>query len=292
MAEMVFELVTGQEVLASTGVSADPKAREVIERQRAFFDTLATAFVASNHDLRVLFTEIVLSPWYRAVESAGATEAVAATAGTFRLRAPESLSRVIEATTTYPWSPNATSTPYLLDRYRLLYGGIDSDTVTQRLSQPNGLMVNIAERITVGAACRAVPHEFVLDAPQRRLFPLVETTLTPLTPDGFVVPDAELAIRQNIVHLLEVLLGEQVDSNGVEVDAAYDLFFETWQEGAAGLADGTISVSLPWNCQANNDFWTGESFDDRRVRNDENYVLRAWMAVMSYLLGDVTYLYE
>ena len=292
MAELVFEFLTGHEVLASTGVSADPTARAVIERQRAFFDTLASAFVASNYDLRVLFTEIVLSPWYRATASLGADAAVEATAGTFRLRTPESLSRAIEATTAYPWSPNATSTPYLLDRYRLLYGGIDSDAVTARLTQPNGLMVNIAERMSVGAACRAVPYEFVLDAPQRRLFPFVEMSFTPLTPEGFEVPQAELAIRQNIAHLFDVLLGERVDANGVEVDAAYALFFETWQEGQAGLDEGTIDVSLPWACQANNDFWTGESFDDRRVRNDENYVLRSWMAVMSYLLGDVTYLYE
>lgn len=292
MVQLVFESVTGQEVRQMPRSDQNPLLRPIVERQRAFFDEVADAFVESNYDLRTIFTEVMLSPWFRAVDTTGAAPEVEETAGTFRLRSPEQLSRTIEAVSRYPWSSAPSNTPYLMDRYRLLYGGIDSDAVTKRLTAPNGLMLNIAERMAGGVACRSTSYDFVLDAEQRHLFPHVEPSFVPETPEGFEVPDAVLAIRQNIAHLFDTLLGEQVDVDGVEVDAAYALFYDTWSEGVAGIADESISGSLPWQCRAESDFWTGTSFEDRRVRNDENYVIRSWMAVMTYLLGDARFLYE
>ncbi len=38
---------------------------------------------------------------------------------------------------------------------------------------------------------------------------------------------------------------------------------------------------------------TGEDLpEERRVRRDEDYTMRAWMAVVTYLLSDYDFLYE
>jgi len=54
-------------------------------------------------------------------------------------------------------------------------------------------------------------------------------------------------------------------------------------------------TTLPALCQRNNDLLTGASLNsggvDNRLRNDPNYTIRAWMAVVAYLLSDYRFLY-
>ena len=54
-----------------------------------------------------------------------------------------------------------------------------------------------------------------------------------------------------------------------------------------------ISQYLHWECQVRKDRSSGEDLlDDDRLRLDENYAIRSWMAVVSFLMSDYEFLYE
>ncbi|MFT4703782.1 MAG: hypothetical protein ACI81R_001474 [Bradymonadia bacterium] len=287
----IYEALTGQSILRIDPNAADPEAqRTAVEDQREFIDAVATRFEEENFNVRVIFEDIVMSPWFRAIAADDARPSDAIWAGRFRLRSPERLNRVVESTLGYPWRSSANATDWLTTRYLLLYGGIDSDAVTERLTQPSGLMLAVADRLAYNAACRSVARDFVLPPEERLLFPEVEPTFVPETPDGFAVEAAVEAIEDNIRHLHRHLLDEEVSDE--ELAATYALFEDVWRDGQAGLASGELVESLAFSCQANSDFWTGDSYGDDAISRDENYAIRAWMAVVTYLLGDSRFLYE
>ena len=56
--------------------------------------------------------------------------------------------------------------------------------------------------------------------------------------------------------------------------------------------DSEYSINLPTPCRVTTDRITGEELGDAAITEDPEYTIRAWMAVVSYLLGDFTFLYE
>lgn len=268
--------------------------REAYRAQREFFSQVADRFIASEYELRVVIRDVMLAPAYRAtgaLDDAAAWEL--ADAGTIRPLTPEQLNRRIEQVTGYPWRSSFTSTDALLDRFRLLYGGIDSDGTSRRLTALNGIMVNIAERMAFDVACRTSARDFSLDREARRLFPYVETSYVPETPEGFEIPQAQAAIRENIRFLHAHVLGEELELDDPEIEATWQLYLSIWRDGNAGMNAGTVSRNLPGTCSSTTNFFTGESLpNERRVTADNNYSVRSWMAVMAYLLGDYRFLYE
>ena len=66
-----------------------------------------------------------------------------------------------------------------------------------------------------------------------------------------------------------------------------------WREGAIALRNEMEDVYLPWACRATTDWWTGEELTEaKHVTRDDKYVVRAWMAVLTYLLADYRFVYE
>lgn len=295
----MFRAVTGMEPLAPVDlpVDADESERAAFDAyraQRAVFERIIEQFAASDYNLRVVVAEIVMSPYFRAeAVDDGAPAWQSNHVGLAHFLTPEELNRKLLAVTGYPWRSRLTSTDHLVDRYRLLYGGIDSDGVTRRLESPNGIMVNIAERMATEMSCRTVPLDFTLPLDDRRLFPFVETSYVPETADGFDIPAARELIIENIRYLHARVLGEDLDLDDAEVLATYQLWYDTWQEGVAGLEDESLSTSLVWNCRATTDWYTGETLPvTSQVTSDPQYTVRAWMAVMAYMLGDYRFLHE
>jgi len=295
-----WTMLTGQAPLSPATDPTEPGAaarQEAYEAQNAFFTRVGEAFVADNYNFKTVIKELVLGGWYRAtnlVEGAREPERFADLAAA-RFLTPEMLDRKIEAVTGYPWSANATSTHYLVDtnNYRIFYGGIDSEGIVQRITSPNGVMANVAARMANEMACRAVARDFALPAADRRLFPAVEIGYQPEDDHGFEIPGARQAIEANIAWLHQRFLGETLYPGDPELERTYQLFYETWKEGKAGIAAGTVDGWLPWNCRARSDFWTGEEWPEaQRIERDANYTIRAWMAVTTYLLLDFRFLYE
>jgi hypothetical protein len=177
----------------------------------------------------------------------------------------------------------------------MLYGGIDSENVTQRITHPNGIMANVIERMGLEVGCNVVAAEFSLPATERKLLGLVDPTIEPEDVNGYAIPQSVDLIKQNIAFLHERLLNEKLDASSPELERTYQLFLETWREGKKAISDETQGADYPGECRTGINYLTGEAFaeDDPAVFTDDAlFTGRAWMTVIMYLLTDYAFVYE
>ncbi|MEZ4287476.1 MAG: hypothetical protein R3A47_04900 [Polyangiales bacterium] len=112
--------------------------------------------------------------------------------GTAKLLTPEKLNRKIKSVTGVPWRGAGTSK--IISRTTIeFYGGIDSDTVTKRIVEPNGVMASLAQRMAYEVSCSAVSFDFSKPISGRLLFQDVELNTLP--------NDRPDLIRQQILDL-------------------------------------------------------------------------------------------
>lgn len=285
----IFKALTGAQPLTYPTETWQPDYKQRMaawEVQDEVLRAIAEEFAAADHDLKLVFTEVVLGPYFRGInvgskptpERAAELRAV----GTGRLSTPELLSRKVQAIMGVRWG--GIGTDLLLGEYKILFGGIDSFDITQRLTDINQIMASVAQRMAVEVACTATAFDFSKPPEERLLFPLVDVVDTQLF--------NETAIRRNIVHLLDRVLGVTAHEDDDEVDAAYEVFSGTWEQGQLNLADASEGAGLG-ACQALKDPTTGTDLPpERQLKTDELYTIRAWQAVIIYLLSDYRFLYE
>lgn len=295
MVRFFMEPVTGQPPLDEpTEVGdADYLARlRAAEAQTWKMKQIADEFVADHFEVRTILLELIKSEYFRA---SGYDEALdeqrameLADMGTARLLPPEALQRKLVATTGYAWTKNGADALNSTAYYKFFYGGTDSISVTERLTEMNGVMANIADRMSNEMSCTATGLDFAKPAEERLLFPMVELDDVPGT------PGAAEAIKANIAYLHGHLLAEHADIFDPEVQRTYDLFMDVWEDGQAGLMDELepYPTQVPGPCQATEDPITGPIPVEKQLVEDPDYTARAWMAVITYLLGDYRYLYE
>ena len=297
MVHHAYRMLLGRDPLTPGGAGDDAEAttrRAAWARQNAQFEQLGDDFAASGFRFRALLRALVLSDVFRTIGAQPEATAVDVyDAGREQLLTPEELSRAIEAATGFPWADDPTSLGRLYEDYNVLYGGIDSDGITERLDDPNGVMVAIHERMAMEVACQHLPRDVARERSERRLLPLVEVDVVPETPQGFQIPEAQAQIRANLQYLLYRFWGEEHPVDGEEVNLAMALFTETWREGAQAIAAEERSAALPRDCQHRRDFWSGDELPEaQRIEDDPDYTIRAWMAVLAYLQRDVRFLYQ
>jgi hypothetical protein len=298
---LVFQALLGQKPLSeptdSTSTNFGAKM-DAFRLQEQLLNHAAQKFVESNFELRVIVKELVKSPYFRAAGSTDLSayeQIVFADLGTARFLTPEMLSRKIQAVVGYPWKRRGQDDDLLLNQYwyRIFYGGIDSDSITERITSPNGIMNNVALRMSNEVACWTTARDFALDKNSRILFPYVESTVEPEDANEFEIPGAVADIKQNLVHLYKRVLGEDHAVDSPEIARAFAFFLDVWKTGKREIAATTQPTHLPWECQALNDYWTDTAWpEDQRIAQDPNYTIRAWMAVMSFLLSDYRFLHE
>lgn len=268
--------------------NVDPALERAYDVQQDILRTIQQRFIDSNYNFKLLVREIVLTPYFRAANASPLTpemEMELSTFGTARLLTPEHLNRKIEATTGISWRERPDRTEYLRDQYRIFYGGIDSDLVTQRVTNPNGVMASLAQRMAYEVACLAVPYDFSKASNERLLFPNIDRNVA--------IDAGSDQLREAVRHLHAQLLGDDLSANDPEIDATMVVLTEAYSLGRDGLSTGIVSEDLVDQCRLNNDRMTGDSLpNDRRINQDPDYTVRAWMAAVSYLLSDYRYLYE
>ena len=160
------------------------------------------------------------------------------------MASPSLLAKKIRAVTGVPWSRSWDRTDELLSDYRILYGGMDSDTILERLTVPNGVMSAVAWRMANEMSCRLVSWEFSRAQKERKLFPLVEVDELPT--------NAESELKAQLIQLHQVILGERLSAESEELERSYQLLLDTFNEGQDLIADeeSGIGERLPWACQA------------------------------------------
>jgi len=95
--------------------------------------------------------------------------------------------------------------------------------------------------------------------------------------------NSESAIRSNIQHLHNSLLGEDLASNDPEIDATYELFAAVWNARMAA-SKGPNVVSESEICITDNVV--------NPVLTDSNQTLRSWAAIVNYMIRDYKFIHE
>ena len=289
----IYKSLTGREPLAHPTETEDPlyAARSAAwnEQDRAI-RAIARRFTGTNMNFKAALLEMIKSPLYRATGAVGVTDVAGRTAhagiGTAMLLTPELLDRRIQAITGFAW----TKTPgrndrWLTNEFYYPYGGINSDTIVRRATDPSGIITGIAHRMATEVACRATAWDFTFPQAQRRFFRHVRVDTVPES-GGQPVPGSVAQIRQNIAWVHEAVLGERLSPDHPEVTRTYNLFVETWRETST-------TNFLPDPCRAQ-----GSPVDAAplpmasRIVADPNGTVRAWMTVLTYLFSDYRFLYQ
>ena len=292
------------------------------------------------HNLKDLLVELSMSKWFRAAgledEQPLRRDALKA-AGAKRMLTPEELARKTAAVTGVQWRrnlnplgirPDQWRTDALSDDYRLLYGGIDSDGITDRLGDITPIMAAVANRQATEVSCPVVLREFyVLPDDKRLLFDGIGVDVVPTVAGGAENPSPDdgsrgaMRIKTKLAELHERLYAVPVAVDSADVSTAYALFVDVWErkreaEDAGffddlecafdgdhrffeGVADDIVPSGLPVLGERENDaggFWGwdyGEINEFKRELDpqDPHGAARAWVVVLAYLLMDYRYLY-
>ena len=275
MVEHAYYILFGRRPLLPPEDIDDPmfgSKRRATKVQRHAIEEIAARFTKENFNLRVVFKALVATPLYRIDGLAAAAvhprrRAELDDLGVVRLLTPEQLERKLKAVFGKGWGR-------LDKQFKILYGGIDSKAVTERMTDPSGAMGAIQRIMANDIACKTVPVDFTTEPGKRRLFPSIEPDVVP--EDG---PGAEEKIRKAIVHLHQQVLGKSHTTDHPEVERTYRLF-------AGILEDARIQKGLD-----KRESYFCKGVDKQRV-NDPKYTLRAWRGVVTYLLRQHDFLYE
>ena len=277
--------------------------------ERTQLNDMQSRFVNDGFRLKTLVEEIMMSPYWQADGlSVDANPIAHANTGSSYLLTPEQLDRKISSLFGFEWRRsldnyykdiNSSSTSKLNRTFHQIYGGIDSDSVTTRLKSPNGLMGSMQLRMANELACYSVPRDFWLPEEQRKLFLFVDHEMSPYDESGALDDSVMARIRQNIQFLHVYLLGEELPLGSEELQITEQLFMDSLNRGRQIiLANGGArsDINLPSDCDVTKDFNGNQLYEkdvrDDRLYQDRQYVIRAWMAVVAYLLADFKFLYS
>jgi len=308
--KLMYEALVGSLLPEPQDDSFIEERSRAYDEQQRYINDLAVGFRANHHNLKWLIRTLIRSPYFRAkklrndgadvvmLRDAGELDKLSVLFAGFGGRkplTPEQLNRKIIATMGARWRQNINRTDYLLseNQYRLLYGGIDSDDVVERITEPNGIFANIQLRMANEVACMMTAYDFTKESTERSIFPWVETSFVPEDSNGFPIPDAQEKIKQNIQSLGWRLWGERWDIEDSELMSLYQLYVDIWRAGKLGVDEDNLSSNLTYSCQGRVNLITGESLaNEERVIADPNYTIRAWEALLSVFLSDDQFLYQ
>ena len=300
--KLFYKALTGKDALSKPayGATYAAQTQQAYDFQDKIFSEIESKFVASNMNAKVIIKELLKSVYFsgKSMSEGFENDIFSDTIGLAHLIGPESLDKKIYNVMGYYWAhsyyQDNTSRHYLMSEseYRTLYGGINSNSITNRVSDLNGVMANVQMRMAIEMSCYPVSLDFYTAANERKLFPLVEKDLEPI--DTVSIQQ----VRDNIVYLYKHILGETHASDSLEVERAYQLFYQSYVDGKARVDSGDASDRLNGACRVQRDpvtnqsLWDADRRDTDLVYYDNAYVIRAWSAVITYMLSDFKFLYQ
>ncbi len=272
MVEHVYYILTGRKVLQAPKDLDDPMfsaKRRAYQEQRKQTEAIAARFAQNGFNLKSVFKDWIISNFYRIDGFAHVTADARRRAelddvGLIRMLAPEQIERKVAAVFGQRWGK-------LNDQLAMLYGGIDSKEVTERAADPSGAMGALQRIFSNDIACKQTALDFSRKPADRHLFPEIEPTVVPGSS-----PEADAQIKRAIVHLHQVVLGRSETVTSSEVERTFKLF-------AGIVSDAAKKKFDPRDCYS-----CRQSADIP----DPKYTLRAWRAVVTYLLRQHEFLFE
>lgn len=274
MVEHVYYILFGRKTLQPPDDIDDPhfaSRRRAYLAQRKQIESTAREFADSGFNLKTAFRSLIASDFYRvdglqAVAMNPDRAAELDDIGIVRLLSPEQLERKLKAIFGKEWGR-------LDGETKILYGGIDSISITERNADPSGAMGAIQRILANDVACYHVARDFRRETSERLLFSTIEPS---------VVPGDDMSnqrIRQTIVSLHQRLLGQDLVAEDPEIERTFQLFTGII---ADANAQGRFEPRETYFCGGREDFHT----------EDPLYTIRAWRGVVTYLLRQHSFLYE
>ncbi|ASP40647.1 hypothetical protein CHH28_19125 [Bacterioplanes sanyensis] len=240
------------------------------------------------YNLKDMLVDMAVSPAFRADTVVPGSTPLASDMGRGQLLTAEQLNRKLEASTGGRWHHVWNEDDaLLLDAYYGIYGGIDSDTVVERGRQLNTMMYAVANRMSSEMVCSLVVNEFEQPQSQRVLFTEVESTDTPQS--------NATSVRLQVNRLIDRLWGNPLTDLNTEQTQVYALFEEVWQSRLNSAPSDYLFYNDANEPHDDNDEYCRldwDNADNGALLRDPNHTLRAWMAVLSYLLADFAVLHE
>lgn len=278
-----YPAVFSQEPLAEPKDESDPNYSWKSIAYSAEQDAINewASYFMLNHgngvmNVKDLLAAMAISNWFRvaSVEStmSQAKRDTLQISGLGRLLTPEQLHRKIQGLTDFTWTDYTKKVSNLIDtgRFRVPYGGQDSDENVKRARSMDSMKDTIATRMSLEVGCGSTVLDFRKTASERVLFPYVESSDTP---DGGSGSDK---IKQNIQYLYSHLLNQEVTLDSEEVSLVYDLFVSVRNEGV-GQEGNSAGCDVFYNFP---------------TYADPEYTVRSWMAIMTFFLSDFYFLYD
>jgi len=193
----------------------------------ALIEEAKNAFISNNMDIRAAAKVMVEHElWANAQKTDQAYTNLKR-----RLVTPEILNKKLELLTGSRWDDLDTKSR------EIMFGGVDSDSVTERLTDPNGIYSKMQNRMAVEMACKTVAGDLALPSALRKLFPYVEIDTSPIDAEGNFDMTALQAIKQNVQYLHQHLLNEKLALTDQELLYTYQLFMDTQRNGLERLAN-------------------------------------------------------
>jgi len=227
--------------------------------------------------IKPLVKAIVRDPVFRAratrdasVDAVRAAALVRAGYGRGALITPEQMARKLEDATGVVYDDGVafggrdlfTS----LGDYRLLWGGVDFRDIVARFRSTSPLHGAIAARTGNEVACQAVVEDFRRAAAERVMLGGVEVTTTD-----------DATVRATIRRLHLAITGEYLAADDPELDETLALWRDARALGLELIGSGD-STTTQRSCAGN--------------IADPEYTVRAWIAVVSYLISDARSLFD
>jgi hypothetical protein len=264
---------------------------------------LTKTFKDAGLKLKPVIIALVKSPSFRAADSDNAARLELLALGGGSLTTPEVLNRKVIAATGYGWRThlweNVRTTGYqdlgphdgseqarlvLREEVKTLYGGLDGsfDGVKARQRLPSTLTAAIVDHMALEVSCISTTRDFDKPTASRLLFPKVEKSAIV---SGDPTAADQAAIVQNIQYLHERFLGERLSADDPEIVATYQLLKGAKDDHAGAPA------ALDRPCSDDIDLGTGAAVAGGTT-TDPTYMVRAWQAVIAYLLMDYRFVFE
>lgn len=287
-----YETIFNVKTLTEPDVS-DPLYTErkvAYDAQEQYFASVGAYFAQNNgngvYNLKDLLVAIFVSDWFKAEVFSGATEKSVehSNLGVGNILTPEQLHRRLEGSLGVGWDVNEInsakmnrfircSEEYMTyaqlsepNCYAILYGGIDSESVTERVKTVNSIMVKISERVALEVSCQAVREDFDRSNDSRYLLKDINASWTPNS--------NESEIRGVIQLWMSKLWGETHAVDSSEVQATFDLLDSLWQME-----------------QGANQTRPCDDGDDLTSSNDSSHMKRAWSDLLYYFMTDYKFLH-
>ena len=201
------------------------ESEEDYNEYQSVINEAINAFTSSNMDIREVVKVMVKHEMWANAQSKNQTNLNLKR----RIVTPEILNKKLELLTGSTWDDLDSKSR------EIMFGGVDSDSVTERLIDPNGIYAKMQNRMAVEIACESVASDFSLSVDQRKLFPYVNSDTLPKDSEGNFDSSALQAIKTNIQYLHQHLLNEPLSLTSQELLFTYQLFMDTQSNGLARL---------------------------------------------------------